>query len=257
MPSVSELERESTSGHRMDGIPPHGQHPLMDVVQELTARVKALEAERNHARNAYNHLRIEVEQALGKILSYPHLTDDPANWPLATEAEGVCVFEHTAETLVTEVGTQLAALKAERDRLLDAIRDVHAQHADDLCWMPADVNKIFVAAGLPPQDLRVGDTEAMRRNCDRYIACLQNGGPWISYAELEKERDHWRKLADENLEKTADGAFLVLCEHLYCPQCRGKVRQEYDLCYCDECGNPDCCQIPPLPLFYASTLAKP
>jgi hypothetical protein len=83
--------------------------------------------------------------------------------------------------------------EAERDKLLTAIKSVHAEHADDLCWMPADVNRIFAAAGLPPQDLRVGDTEAMRRNCDRYIACLQSGGPWKSYAELEAERDKLRE----------------------------------------------------------------
>ena len=77
----------------------------------------------------------------------------------------------------------------ERDRLLDAIREVHSQHADDLCWMPADVNKIFAAAGLPPQDLRVGDKAAMLKNCERYVECLQSGGPWRTYAELEAELD--------------------------------------------------------------------
>ena len=71
------------------------------------------------------------------------------------------------------------------ENLLNVIKEVHSQHADDLCWMPADVNKIFEAAGLPPQDLRVGDKSAMRKNCDRYIDCLESGGPWKSYAGLE------------------------------------------------------------------------
>lgn len=69
--------------------------------------------------------------------------------------------------------------------LLDVIKGVHRQHADDLCWMPADVNRIFEAAGLPKQDLRVGDRAAMLRNCERYVACLEEGGPWKSYQELE------------------------------------------------------------------------
>ena len=59
--------------------------------------------------------------------------------------------------------TQVEAEKRLAE-LLAVIVDVHRIHADDLCWQPADVNKIFEAAGLPPQDLRVGDTEAMLAN---------------------------------------------------------------------------------------------
>lgn len=83
--------------------------------------------------------------------------------------------------------------EASLEKLIDVIREVHSQHADDLCWMPADVNRIFAAAGLPPQDLRVGDTEAMLANCQRYVACLQKGGSWKSYAELEAENARLRK----------------------------------------------------------------
>lgn len=82
---------------------------------------------------------------------------------------------------------EVCRLTQKYNRLWAVISEVHRQHADDLCWMPADVDNIFVAVGLPPQDLRVGDKEAMRRNCDRYIECLEAGGPWKSYAELEAE----------------------------------------------------------------------
>lgn len=78
------------------------------------------------------------------------------------------------------------------EQLLLVIQDVHAQHADDLCWMPADVNRIFEAAGLPPQDLYVGDKAAMLANCERYVACLQSGGGWLSYADLEAENERLR-----------------------------------------------------------------
>lgn len=92
---------------------------------------------------------------------------------------------------------QEKAEKAEKEwaGLLSAIKTVHAEHADDLCWMPADVNRIFVAAGLPAQDLYVGDTEAMLSNCKRYVSCLQSGGPWKSYKDLEDEN----KLLTESL----------------------------------------------------------
>lgn len=105
-----------------------------------------------------------------------------------------------------EMGERLRQAEAERDQLRQALKtdgdilaranriyaaivDVHQQHADDLCWMPADVNRIFLAADLPPQCLKVGDKAAMLQNCERYVACLESGGPWVSYAELEKERD--------------------------------------------------------------------
>jgi hypothetical protein len=67
--------------------------------------------------------------------------------------------------------------------LHEAIRQVHSQRADDLCWM--DVDKIFVAAGLPVPDRRVGDKEAMLKNCRRYIDTMCQGGGWPTYAELE------------------------------------------------------------------------
>lgn len=69
--------------------------------------------------------------------------------------------------------------------LIDVIREVHSQHADDLCWM--DIDRIFAAAGLPVPDRRVGDRQAMKRNCDRYIDTMCQDGEWKSYADLEKE----------------------------------------------------------------------
>ena len=69
------------------------------------------------------------------------------------------------------------------DELLGVIRDVHSQHADDLCWM--DIDRIFVAAGLPVPDRRVGDQHAMLDNCHRFVWTMCQGGGWKSYRELE------------------------------------------------------------------------
>lgn len=92
---------------------------------------------------------------------------------------------------------RLCDMAYEQKLLLDkykaAVIELHSQHGDDLCWMPADVNKVFVAFGLPPQDLRVGDKPTMRKNCDRYIDCLESGGPWRSYAEIEQENEDLKK----------------------------------------------------------------
>lgn len=69
--------------------------------------------------------------------------------------------------------------------LLETIRDVHSQHADDLCFM--DIDRIFAAAGLPVPDRSVGDKKAMLKNCERFIRVMCQGGRWRSYAELEAE----------------------------------------------------------------------
>ena len=75
--------------------------------------------------------------------------------------------------------------------LLNVIEDVHKQHGDDLCWM--DIDRIFAAAGLPVPDRKVGDKDAMRRNCHRFIDTMCSGGEWKSYAELEAENERLRR----------------------------------------------------------------
>jgi len=77
-------------------------------------------------------------------------------------------------------------LAEENAKLKAAIAAIHKDwHATDLCWR--DLDKLFAAARLPPLDYRVGDKTAMRWNCDRFIDHVcQDGGPWVSYAELEQ-----------------------------------------------------------------------
>lgn len=75
------------------------------------------------------------------------------------------------------------ALVAERDKLYNAIKKHHDQIADDRCWM--DDDDLYKAAGLPPVDRRVGDTDAMLHNCRKFIANrCEGGGPWQSYIQL-------------------------------------------------------------------------
>lgn len=74
----------------------------------------------------------EVEQILGAALGYPWFKDDPANFPGATEKDGVCVGEHVPSTIAAEAAKTIEKLKADltraegrigedwRDRLLDS-----------------------------------------------------------------------------------------------------------------------------------------
>lgn len=79
-------------------------------------------------------------------------------------------------------------------QLLKVIQEVHAARGDDVCWM--DIDKIFVAAGLSVPDRRVGDKEAMLKNCKLFIDNMCAGGKWKSYFELEREVATLQKLLD-------------------------------------------------------------
>lgn len=53
----------------------------------------------------------EVCQILGKALHYPWYKDDQQNFPGTTEADGVCVGEHFAESIAMEAAQRIAELE--------------------------------------------------------------------------------------------------------------------------------------------------
>lgn len=82
-------------------------------------------AEIERLRAAYHRTQSEVQQTLGKALGYPWFKDDQKNFPGATEANGVCVGDHVAESLANE-----AAAKIEHLRML--LADPVAVHTNIL-----------------------------------------------------------------------------------------------------------------------------
>lgn len=90
------------------------------------------------------------------------------------------------EDLAGSLALTVARLKHDRDKLFTAIKKHHEQKADDRCFL--DDNDLYEAAGLEPADVRVGDKDAMLKNCERFLKNrCQSGGPWKSYSELEAE----------------------------------------------------------------------
>lgn len=87
-------------------------------------RVAELEAERTAERLAWALMCQGIEQTAGKALSYPRYCDDQANFPGTTPNDGVCVGEHTAETIVMELAREVDHLKAELSKAQDQIRDM-------------------------------------------------------------------------------------------------------------------------------------
>lgn len=106
---------------------------------------------------------------------------------------GDLIFALVMQLLLTGVPCAFATYHwlLARD-LLRAIKEHHAQKADDRCWM--DDNILYDAAGLPAADRRVGDTDAMLTNCRRFLENRCEGGGWPSYAQLEAECERLRGL---------------------------------------------------------------
>lgn len=71
---------------------------------------------RSEAAKVYAANDAEIQQILGAALGYPRFVDDQANFPGATEDDGVCVGDHVGVTLAME-----AAEEIERLRMILAI----------------------------------------------------------------------------------------------------------------------------------------
>lgn len=90
---------------------------LEEDIPALLSHADALQAKVAHAKGAYSKMNEEVCQTLGAALGMPRFCDDQANFPGTTEADGVCVGEHVAETIAMEAARRIAELQAKAARL--------------------------------------------------------------------------------------------------------------------------------------------
>jgi len=68
----------------------------------------------------------QIEQILGKALGYSWFKDDPANFPHATEADGVCVAPNTAASLAMHVADRIKMMdirELDKQRIIDEQRE--------------------------------------------------------------------------------------------------------------------------------------
>ena len=93
-----------------------------------SAEVDEVRAEVNRMKAAASTINEEVCQTLGKVLGYPWFKDDLVNFPHSTEAHGVCVGDHVAESIAAEAAERIKTLRAEVERLRGALERI----ADDI-----------------------------------------------------------------------------------------------------------------------------
>ena len=87
-----------------------------EAINELESERDALKAECDRLRDAAIRQNHEIAQILGRALGYPRYCDDQKNFPGTTDADGVCVGDHTAESLAAEVADKIDRLEHYRDR---------------------------------------------------------------------------------------------------------------------------------------------
>ena len=104
-------------------------------IQKLKKEVKDLQAEleyyRGVAESSLSKDKMikesqEIEQILGKALGYPWYKDDPKNFPNATEADGVCVGDHTAWSLAMCAADKIKMLEIreqDKQKIIDEQRE--------------------------------------------------------------------------------------------------------------------------------------
>ena len=74
----------------------------------------------NYLRKGIFEQNQQIEQTCGKVLGYPWFKDDQKNFPGATENDGVCVGDHVAETIVSELAKRHTEALARIKRLEEA-----------------------------------------------------------------------------------------------------------------------------------------
>lgn len=180
---LSEAEEVIDGAHDALGVDDY-ELPLRSRIETLRARAEGLA---RAIEDAHEQLGPRLDAADGVSLVF-RLKDRLAQWPLEAlvASDGSGRVTHRIQVSQGRYdGLQAAnrVLGAQVNKLAGAIAEHHKQRADDRCWMDDDA--LYEAASLPKVDRRVGDRDAMLRNCARFIDRRTEPGGWPSYAELE------------------------------------------------------------------------
>jgi len=115
--------------------PRHVPHPkLKEQYEAELARMQRLVT-------GYQNECDEVEQIAGKALGYPWYKDDQVNFPGADDASGVCIGEHVAVTIVSELANRYKSLRVDDNEvLLDISDDPHKPEKEYIAQITGNVS---------------------------------------------------------------------------------------------------------------------
>ncbi len=137
---ATDLDKGAQRSFAWEGICAAHREEVARLTKERDeARVAQAEAERDEARAEVDRLRQACSreddaicQTLGKALGYPRYSDDPTNFPDATEADGVCVGPHVAVTLAQEAAERIKELELENGQLRKSLEYSRRQQSEQL-----------------------------------------------------------------------------------------------------------------------------
>jgi hypothetical protein len=117
--SIAKIDPEATVQFLYEALGVSSRKDALSAITGLKERVRftedfeTLQLRLTRLREACSQENDEVCQLLGKVLGYPWFKDDQANFPGATEADGVCVGDNVAVTMAMQAAHKIEFLQAE------------------------------------------------------------------------------------------------------------------------------------------------
>ena len=137
------------------------------TMYDLACEMTRIERELNAANDRIKRLNTEIEQTCGKVLDYPWYKNDQKNFPGSTEVDGVCVGEHIAETIASELARKYTGLKQRIKRLeeeLNELRSDESRLLNSNGELERRINRL----------LEAGDNMANAADIREYATAIQN-----------------------------------------------------------------------------------
>lgn len=92
---------------RLKLLAKYNEPAVWKALIEAAALIERQAREITRLRNAVSNTNDDICQTLGRALGYPKFCDDQKNFPGATDANGVCVGEHVAESIAVEAARRI------------------------------------------------------------------------------------------------------------------------------------------------------
>lgn len=115
---------------------------IIEHARQLERELNAANARIARITDGFRREQNDIEQTCGKALGYPRFCDDQKNFPGSTEADGVIIGDHVAESIAAELANKYAAAMERVKRLEEALvfiseywnRDNNERAMEDACW---------------------------------------------------------------------------------------------------------------------------
>lgn len=114
-------------------------------MNEQHRRIREQDAEIERLKCACSKQNDDICQTLGQALGYPRYSDDPKNFPGATEANGACVGDHVAESLADEAANEIKRLREALEAVASDLARVRDHEYEEPFVTAGTMVKVYAA----------------------------------------------------------------------------------------------------------------